>query len=112
LLKGAREGIRGRKSMRMPDGWPAVYARLSKSDDRTVRDLVTVLALIFGDPRALADLRKLAQNAAAPAAERVAALEALIEKRVPDLAPVLHEQLTDTATRRTAIRGLAAFPHD
>src|SRR5205814_396370 len=26
--------------------------------------------------------------------------------------PVLHEQLTDPSTRRTAIRGLAAIPHD
>ena len=101
LLKGAREGLRGRKSMRMPDGWPAVYVRLSKSDDRTVRELVTVLALIFGDPQALADLRKLAQNATAPSSERVAALEALIEKRASDLAPVLHEQLTDPSTRRS-----------
>ena len=38
----------------------------------------------------------------APAApsERVAALEALIDKRVPDLAPTLFDQLADKATRR------------
>src|SRR5205823_14982213 len=33
LLKGARDGIRGRKRMPMPAGWPAVYAQLRRSAD-------------------------------------------------------------------------------
>src|SRR5207249_16191 len=70
-----------------------------------------VLALVFGDPRAVTDLRKVAQDPAVEAAERTAALEALVEKRVPDLAPLLHQQLGDKATRRAALRGLAAYPH-
>src|SRR5439155_12630902 len=102
LLTGAREGIRGCKSLKMPAGWPAVYARLVKSNDKLVREYTVVLALVFGDPQALADLRKVAQDPAAEAAERTAALEALVEKRAPDLAPVLHEQLADRATRRAA----------
>jgi putative heme-binding domain-containing protein len=111
LLTGAREGLRGRKSFKMPDGWPAVYAKLSKSGDAATRENAVVLALVFGDPHALADLRKVALDAAAPAAERVAALEALVEKRVPDFAPVLHDQLADKAARRAAVRGLAAYSH-
>jgi putative membrane-bound dehydrogenase-like protein len=111
LLVGTREGIRGRKELKMPDGWPAVYAKFSKSEDATVRGLAVVLALVFGDPQALADLRKVALDPAGGASERVAALEALIEKRVPDLALVLHDQLADKATRRAALRGLAAYTH-
>jgi putative heme-binding domain-containing protein len=88
-----------------------VYAKLSTSADTQVRDNAVVMALVFGDPQALADLRKLAQDVAAPPADRAAALEALIEKRVPDLAPVLHALLADRATRRTALRGLGAFAH-
>ncbi len=103
LLKGAREGLRGRKSFPMPAGWPAAYARLGKSDD------ATFLALVFGDPIALADLRRVALSVTAPPAERVKAIEALVEKRVADLAPVLHDQLADRATRRAALRGLAAY---
>jgi putative membrane-bound dehydrogenase-like protein len=89
LLKGAREGLRGRKSMKMPDGWPKVYAELTRSGNTAVRDNALVLALIFDDPRALTDLRKAATTAKAPTAERVAALEALIDKRPLDLVPVL-----------------------
>lgn len=111
LLSGAREGIRGRKKMTMPAGWPAVYAKLKTSPDASSREGARVLALVFGDPQALTDLRTTARNATAPPAERVAALEALIENRAADLAPVLHELLADTVIRRTAIRGLAAYPH-
>jgi len=95
----------------MPSNWPAVYARFNKGTDAGVRANAVVLALVFGDPQALADLRKVALDPAGGASERVAALEALIDKRIPDLAPVLHEQLADKATRRTALRGLAAYPH-
>jgi putative membrane-bound dehydrogenase-like protein len=111
LLKGGREGIRGRKRMTMPAGWPAVYAKLSKSTDAAIREGAIVLALVFGDPQALADLRAVARNAAARPAERVAALEALIDNHPADLAPVLHELLADPVTRRAALRGLAAYPH-
>src|SRR5262249_13052165 len=81
LLKGAREGIRGRKKMTMPAGWPGVYAKLKTSTDATVRESAIVLALVFGDPQALADLRAVTRNADARPAERVAALEALVDNR-------------------------------
>ena len=109
---GHAKAFAAARSLKMPDGWPAVYAKLSKSTDAATREHAVVLALVFGDPQALADLRKVALDAGRqPAAERVAALEALIEKRVPDLAPVLFDQLADKATRRAAIRGLAAYAH-
>jgi putative membrane-bound dehydrogenase-like protein len=109
LLAGAREGIRGRKSLKMPDGWPAMYSKLSKSADAATRGHAVVLSLVFDDPQAIADLRKVATDKAGGTSERVAALEALIDKRVPDLVPVLFDQLTDKVTRRAAIRGLAAY---
>ncbi|MCE9564757.1 MAG: c-type cytochrome [Planctomycetes bacterium] len=111
LLAGTREGLRGRKSLRMPDGWPAMYVKLRDSTDAATREHAISLAVVFGDPQALADLRKVALNATASTADRVSALETLIAKRVPDLATVLHDQLTDKATRRTAIKGLAAYSH-
>jgi len=111
LLKGAREGMRGRKSMKMPDGWPAVYPRLKQANDVNVRESATMLGLVFGDTQALADIRTSALSPALPSKVRQAALEALIEKRIPDLAPLLQELLTDKAVRSTALRGLAALPH-
>jgi putative membrane-bound dehydrogenase-like protein len=112
LLSGTREGLRGRKSMKMPEGWAAAYARLSKSEKPAIREHAVLLALIFGDPQALADLRKTALTTTVAPAERQSALEALIDKRVPDLAPVLHDLLSDKAVRRTVLRGLGSLPHD
>jgi putative membrane-bound dehydrogenase-like protein len=112
LLQGARQGLRGHKSMKRPAGWPAAYARLARSANPVVREHAVRLALVFGDPQALADLRQTLRTPTAPSADRLAALEALLENRAPDLAPVLHGLLADPALRRTALRGLAVFPHE
>jgi len=112
LLQGIREGLRGQKNMEMPEGWQDLYVRLSRSENRAIRDHAMVVALVFGDPQALADLRKTALASTSDPAERIAALEALIEKRVSDLAIDLHGLLADKPLRRIALRGLAALPHD
>jgi putative membrane-bound dehydrogenase-like protein len=112
LLQGAREGLRGRKRMPMPAGWPAVYKGLARSGASAVRQHAVMLALIFGDPQAVLDLRRIAQTPTAPAAERQAALEALIANAPPGLAELLHEFLADKALRRAALRGLASIADD
>jgi putative membrane-bound dehydrogenase-like protein len=106
LLVGARDGLRGRKSYPMPAGWSADFLR---DDDPEARDAATELALTFGDPKALTDLKALVRNSTEPAARRNAALTALVDHRVPDLAPLLHELLADPTVRRAALRGLAAY---
>jgi putative heme-binding domain-containing protein len=109
LLNGARAGLSGRKSMKMPADWPKIYAKLSASTDKATRENVKVLALIFGDPQALADLRKTALETTASEAERSAALQALVDKRVDDV-PLL-ALIDDPAVRRTTLKGLAAIPN-
>jgi len=111
LLIGAREALRGRKSMPMPAGWPDAFARLKQSRDPVVRRHATMLALVFGDLQAMADLRGTAFSRTAPLAERQAALEVLIDKGLVDLAPALHELLADRELRRTALHGLASLDH-
>ena len=72
LLAGIREGLRGKKSMPMPDWWSAIRSRLATSKSAEVREQMLKLALIFGDPGALAEVRKTAALAAtgAPIGER------------------------------------------
>lgn len=111
LLKGMRDGLKGRKSVTMPAGWRAVYAKLAASRTAEVREQATLLALVFGDPQALVLLRKVMQDLDRPAAEREAALQALVERRTADLASVLHKLLGDRAMRAPALRGLGAYDH-
>ena len=112
LLQGMRDGMRGIKSLPMPDGWPTVYGRLVRSTHSSIRDDVILLALVFGDPQALADLRQTALTVSAEPKQRVAAVEALVDRRAADFAPVLHDLLKDPAVRRAALRGLAAYAHE
>jgi putative heme-binding domain-containing protein len=109
VLRGMHEALRGRRSVRAPKGWSAVYRKLSASKDAEVRQKVLVLSVLFGDPLALAALRKTAGDARAGAAARRTALQTLVEKRVPDLVPLLRELLDDKDLRRTVLRGLAAY---
>ena len=107
LLRGMLEGLRGRKEVEMPSQWPPVYAKLAASSHADVCRQALLLALKFNDPQALASLRNTATAAAAPQSERLAALEALVEKRGPGLAPLLHRLLDDAALRGAALKGLA-----
>jgi putative membrane-bound dehydrogenase-like protein len=111
LLRGVREGTRGRSNLPRPAGWPDLYAKLHGSPDKETRGHAAVLALTFGDPQALKDLTAETKNTTLAPADRTAALDALIEKRMPDLVPLLFDQLADKDMRRTALRGLAAVPH-
>ncbi len=112
LLRGAREGLRGRKNFRMPAGWPALYARLARSDNPAVQEQGLLLALVFGDPQALVDLRNRIASKTLTTTDRLTSLEALIEQRPADLATVLHGLLADQGLRRLALRGLASVAHD
>lgn len=112
LLRGARDGLLGQKEMPMPADWPGAYQRLMANPNPEVRELAGIVALTFGDRQAMADLRETMLDPALPVQRRQNALQALVEKRLSDLAPTLHGLLTDTALRGTAIRGLAVIPHD
>src|SRR5262245_57300785 len=83
VLRGMSEGLAGRRSARMPAGWPALYRALSASKDAEVRERATALAVLFGDPQALAVLRGVACDPKAGADRRTRAVQTLVEKRAP-----------------------------
>ncbi len=111
LLVGAREALRGRKRVSMPASWPRTYAKLKQSSDAEARRLTAVLAVKFGDPAVLADLRATAASKSASSSERVAAVELLCDQAQPDLAPFLLTLLDDKDVSRVAVRGLASAAH-
>ena len=109
LLTGIRAGLKGRKSVPMPEGWKEIYPKLAKSEKAEVREQARFLALVFDDPTALKELRTTLLNPKAPTEQREEALIALVEKRLSDLPPVLQELIADKALCGCALRGLAAF---
>jgi putative heme-binding domain-containing protein len=107
LLEGTLQGLEGRRSVEMPVGWSAAYAKMKNSPQPAVRELALELALIFDDPLALDAIRIEAADAKADTDVRNRAIQALVAKKASGLAPLLKGLVDDPATRRAALRGLA-----
>jgi putative heme-binding domain-containing protein len=86
-----------------------VFRKLSASPDAEVRQGVQVLSVLFGDPAAVAELRRLARDVKADAAARQTALTALRDRPGPELLALAQELLADREMRGPALRALAAF---
>ena len=110
FLGGAIQGLTGRK-VAIPGDWAPAYASLARSPYASVRRHANRLALILGDPAALAATRKVAADPGAPAADRLAAIDGLVSVRDADLPPLLHRLLDDRAVRSAALRALASADH-
>lgn len=111
VLAGILAGLKGVRSVPMPEAWAAISASLRHSSDEAVSARATELALVFDDPAALGALSRLAGDTAAPAEARVQAITALAGRRPPDLAPLLLRLTAEPATRRIALRTLAEYEH-
>jgi putative membrane-bound dehydrogenase-like protein len=112
LLAGMLKGLEGRHSLSLPPDWPGTYATLRESEHDEIRRPAARLALIFGDPTALAQLRRTVANPRAQTTTRSNALKSLIQKKIPSLPSLLFALLADHNLQREAIRGLASFNDD
>ncbi len=111
VLRGMAEALRGWRKAKPPEGWAEVQAGLARSPDTKVRELVRELGVVFGDGRALDEVRRIALNGSADGESRRAALRVLIEGRAAGLVPLLQRLVRDRATAGVALRGLAAYDH-
>ena len=111
ILAGVLTGLQGVREAPMPPNWPKTYLELQKSEDDSVQEMTTRLALIFNDPDALATLYATVSDQDAELKKRNRSLSALIDRAPDDLAVNLLKWAEDSAIRSTAIRGLANFQH-
>jgi putative membrane-bound dehydrogenase-like protein len=109
VLRGMAEALRGWRKARAPAAWAALQGQLTASPNEVARALARELGVVFGDGRALTELRKIVLSDSADGTARRAALKVLIDGRAPDLLPLLQKLATDRATAALAMRGLAAF---
>lgn len=113
ILKGINAAIEGRRRVEAPAGWAAVRDKLLESKNADVRAQARALAGVFGDDVAFEAMRKTLADAAAPAAERVRALESLRSAHDPGLAPTLQalvaDENADPALRAAALQGLSDY---
>ncbi len=111
-LQGLNEGLRGWRKLPAPGGWTATQQALEAATDPQIRQLTREIAVVFGDGRALEQLRELALSGETDIATRRSALASLIEARPDDLGKVLRGLLNDRDLSPEAIRGLAVANDD
>jgi putative heme-binding domain-containing protein len=109
VLRGMHEALQGRRSVAAPKGWTEVYRKLADSKDAEIREKVLQLSVIFGDPQALAALRRTVADTKVDATTRRTALQTLVEKRPADLTPLLLDLIADRTMRGVALRGLSSY---
>jgi putative membrane-bound dehydrogenase-like protein len=109
VLRGMQEAMQGRRSAPAPERWSEVHRKLVGSKNGEIRAKVLQLSVIFGDPQALVVLHETAADVNADASLRRNALQTLVEKRPPNLLPLLQKLINDRALRGTALRGLAFY---
>ena len=111
ILKGMSEALRGWHKAPVPGEWPKAAAKLAQSKNGEIQTLTRELSVVFGDGRALDELRKIVSDGSAEQEARRQALRTLVAARGGDLAGLLHKLIGDKVLVNEAIRGLAVFDH-
>ena len=92
-----------------PAAWDAFQAKLDTTADPALRARVRELNVLFGDGRALDEVRRLALDEKAELETRKAALRTLIESRPSDLRSICERLVRVRYVNAVAVRGLALF---
>ncbi|MEQ1849975.1 MAG: PVC-type heme-binding CxxCH protein [Chthoniobacteraceae bacterium] len=109
ILTGLAEGMTGWRKATKPAAWDALAAKLANSTDENIRARVRELSVLFGDGRALDEVKRIALDGKAELGARKAALKTLIESNPPDLRAACETLLEVRGLNATAARGLALF---
>jgi putative membrane-bound dehydrogenase-like protein len=102
VLEGMAEAFKGIRKAPKPANWNQV---VSTSKSPHLRDL----SILFGDGRALDDIKKIALDDQADITARESALKTLIEARPDDLRTICTKLLDVRGLNTAAARGLALF---
>ncbi|MCA9198673.1 MAG: c-type cytochrome [Planctomycetales bacterium] len=106
VVRGMVEAFQGWRRATMPSSWPAFEKELN---DNTLAAEVRDLRLLFGDGRAIRQVRSVALDGAAEIPVRQQALQTLIHANPDDLRDVCETLLTVRVLNATAATGLAGF---
>ena len=109
ILHGMTDALRGWRKAPAPKQWREISMTLGKSTDTDIRRLSRELSLVFGDGRAMDELRKIAKDGNVPLEERRSAIRALVLVRDKTIVAYLQNLLANRDLAKDAINGLAAF---
>ena len=111
IVAGMALALNGWQKAKAPTGWSQAADKFSKIDSADLKRHLQGLSVVFGDGRAVDELRKLVTDGGAEPESRRQALRALLVSKPADYVPTLFNLLGDRAINLEAIRGLAQYDH-
>jgi putative heme-binding domain-containing protein len=109
IIAGMALALNGWQKAKAPAGWTQAADKFAKIDSADLKRHLQGLGVVFGDGRALDELRKLVNDGGAEAESRRQALRALLTGKPADYVPTLFNLLGDRAVNLEALRGLAQY---
>ncbi|MFA6547090.1 MAG: PVC-type heme-binding CxxCH protein, partial [Limisphaerales bacterium] len=109
VLAGLADGLAGWRKATKPAAWDALVKQLARTANASLRDRVRDLSVLFGDGRALDEVKRVALAKDGDMNARKAALQTLIESRPPDLRTICEQLINVRFLNTIAVRGLAQF---
>ena len=109
ILEGMAETLAGWRKAPKPATWDALAQKLAALPGAPLDGQVRELSVVFGDGRALDELKKIALDNDADMTLRKSALQTLIDNRSPDLRAICETLLQVRFINPIAARGLASF---
>ena len=103
ILAGMNEAFTGWRKAPKPVAWDFLTAKLDPSLADKARDL----GALFGDGRALDEVRRVVLDKSADMAQRKVALQTLVDSRAPEVREICEKLLGERYLNAIAIRGLA-----
>jgi putative membrane-bound dehydrogenase-like protein len=105
VLQGMTEGLAGMHKATKPASWDA-FVKAIETDEK-LKAKAQELSVLFGDGRALEEVKKVVLNDKLDMNARKSALQSLIDARAPDLKPLCEKLIGTRFLNTTAIKGLA-----
>ncbi|MFO0939030.1 MAG: PVC-type heme-binding CxxCH protein [Gemmataceae bacterium] len=109
VLVGMTAGLAGIRKVAMPAAWKEFKKEFQAKDADKFVSMAKSLDVLFGDGRALDDVRKIALDGNADLNRRKAALAALISANPPDLRKICEQLLRERFLNAVAVKGLIPF---
>ena len=109
VLHGMEEAFVGRHKLAAPAHWKAIEQLAALTANPKITESVRNLNLLFGDGRALDEVKRIVRDSQVPIAQRKAALATLIALKPTDLRALCEEALTVRSLNTVAVTGLAGI---
>ncbi|HWL09069.1 MAG TPA: PVC-type heme-binding CxxCH protein [Planctomicrobium sp.] len=109
VITGMTEALRGWRKAKVPSNWPSFQAAIDKNDNDDLIARARELSVVFGDGRALDEVKKIVLDNKASMEARKAALQTLIDAKPDDLREICEKVIRIRILNVVAAQGLAQF---